>query len=1093
MRVMDSWRSPSAGFSRCILLFLVYSALLASYPVFAQGVETEAGTDKDLFNESGKALSRRSKIFLDQQLGNNVAGDKNDPDLLGLSGISETSGLGVLDAFFASLSMIIVTEIGDETFIIAALMAMRHPKSIVLSGALSALYVMTVLSTGLGRILPNLISRKHTNSAATVLYAFFGLRLLYIAWRSNSKSSQKKEMEEVEEKLEAGQGKTTIRRFFSRFCTPIFLESFILTFLAEWGDRSQIATIALATHKNAFGVAVGASIGHTICTSIAVVGGSMLASKISQRTVATIGGLLFLGFSISSYFYPPLRRRRMPPSPITHFAANGIIKFPRFILCLFTSSQPTELIFASITTRNFLEVAQRNSHLIHSFSCTEHQHRVPFNSISNLPITKEVEPLHAQAVKNGSAQHGQVGNHLLNLYVKCSNLDQAQKLFDEISNRDVRTWTLLITGFAQRGLAKLGLDLFSQMQYDGVCPNCFTLTSVLKCCSCLNDLQKGKEIHGWVLRKRVGFDVVLENAMIDHYIKYGNFDYARIIFESMTKRDTVSWNIMIGAYLHFGDVDKSLELFRQLPVKDVATWNTIIAGLMQNGSNMKALELLYQMGEIGLQFKNITFSIALAIFSSLSLLELGRQTHGKVLRVGLQSDGFIRNSLINMYCKCGEMEKALAISKETPQATHGMQSSNISYDASVSNSVLWSSIVSGYVQNCRVEDALKLFREMVHEGVEMDQFILTSIASACANAGILEQGLQIHALIEKSGHKFDAFLGSAIIDMYAKCGSLDDARSIFLQTDNRNTVLWTSMISGCALHGQGRESIHLFELMLKEGVGPNEVSFVGVLSGCSHAGLVEEGHAYFRSMQEDFGIVPAVEHFTCMVDLLGRAGHLHEAEEFIHSNGISRISSVWKALLSACRLHKKIVMGKWVSDQLLELEPFSAGPYVLLSNICANSHRWEEVAEARSMMEQRGIKKNPGQSWIQLKNQLHTFFMGDRSHPQVTEIYSYLERLISRLKEIGYSIDTDLVMHDVEEEQREILLGFHSEKLAVTYALMSTPSGSLIRVMKNLRICTDCHAFIKYTSQVMGREIVVRDPYRFHHFKDGQCSCGDYW
>ncbi|XP_024990267.1 GDT1-like protein 3 [Cynara cardunculus var. scolymus] len=264
---------------------------------------------KDLFVEDDDAestgsiidLGRRSKVVV-AKLKNNVIGDKIDPKAV----LNLDSGLGVFDAFFASLSMILVSEIGDETFIIAALMAMRHPKSIVLSGALSALFVMTILSTGLGRIVPNLISRKHTNSAATVLYAFFGLRLLYIAWRSDSKASQKKEMEEVEEKLESGQGKTAVRRFFSRFCTPIFLESFILTFLAEWGDRSQIATIALATHKNAVGVAIGATLGHTICTSVAVIGGSMLASKISQRTVATVGGLLFLGFSVSSYFYPPL-------------------------------------------------------------------------------------------------------------------------------------------------------------------------------------------------------------------------------------------------------------------------------------------------------------------------------------------------------------------------------------------------------------------------------------------------------------------------------------------------------------------------------------------------------------------------------------------------------------------------------------------------------------------------------------------------------------------------------------------------------------------------------------------------------------------
>ncbi|XP_020595769.1 GDT1-like protein 4 [Phalaenopsis equestris] len=201
--------------------------------------------------------------------------------------------------------MILVSEIGDETFIIAALMAMRHPKSIVLSGALSALIVMSVTHSAFGRIVPNLISRKHTNNAAIVLYLFFGLRLLYIAWRSDSKSSQKKEME-VEEKLEAGQGKSMYRHLLSRFCTPIFLEFFILAFLAEWGDRSKITTIALATYKNVVGVAVGATLDHTICTSVAVVGGSMLASKISQRTVATIGGLHFLGFSVSSFFYPPL-------------------------------------------------------------------------------------------------------------------------------------------------------------------------------------------------------------------------------------------------------------------------------------------------------------------------------------------------------------------------------------------------------------------------------------------------------------------------------------------------------------------------------------------------------------------------------------------------------------------------------------------------------------------------------------------------------------------------------------------------------------------------------------------------------------------
>ncbi|KAJ6855123.1 GDT1-like protein 4 isoform X1 [Populus alba x Populus x berolinensis] len=297
-RIFRYVSSVSYGSSKFIILVVAAAVflLLLSLSRIAAAQENE-GDESRSFQD----LGRRGMMDGWMQVVRNGGDAKSAGNDLTLE-----SGLGIFDAFFASLSMILVSEIGDETFIIAALMAMRHPKSTVLSGALTALIVMTVLSTGLGRIVPNLISRKHTNSAATVLYAFFGLRLLYIAWRSDSKSSQKKEMEEVEEKLEAGQGKTSFRRYFSRFCTPIFLESFILTFLAEWGDRSQIATIALAAHKNAIGVAVGATLGHTICTSLAVVGGSILASKISQGTVATIGGLLFLCFSLSSYFYPPL-------------------------------------------------------------------------------------------------------------------------------------------------------------------------------------------------------------------------------------------------------------------------------------------------------------------------------------------------------------------------------------------------------------------------------------------------------------------------------------------------------------------------------------------------------------------------------------------------------------------------------------------------------------------------------------------------------------------------------------------------------------------------------------------------------------------
>ncbi|XWS58832.1 hypothetical protein CRYUN_Cryun08bG0067800 [Craigia yunnanensis] len=383
---------------------------------------------------------------------------------------------------------------------------------------------------------------------------------------------------------------------------------------------------------------------------------------------------------------------------------------------------------------------------------------------------------------------------------------------------------------------------------------------------------------------------------------------------------------------------------------------------------------------------------------------------------------------------------------------------------------------------------------MIRKEIEVDRFIVTSIISACANSGVLELGQRVHALVQKIGHKVDAHLGSSLFDMYAKCGNLDDAQMIFKQTNDMNVVLWTSMISSCALHGQGREAVRvqLFEFLTSEGITPNKVTFIGVLTACSNAGLVEVGCRYFRLMKEVDGIKPGVGHFTCMVDVYGRAGQLNDTKKFIHENGIYHMSAVWRSFLSSCRLHRGVEMAEWVSEKLLRLEPLYAGPYILLSNICFTKQRWEAVAEVRSLMQSRGVKKHPGLSWIQIKNQIHTFVMGDRSHPQKDKIYAYLDKLILRLREIGYSSDAKLMMQDVEEEQGEMLLGFHSEKLATAFSIISTTSQTPIRIMKNIRVCNDCHNFMKYTSQLLDREIVVRDIRRFHHFKYGHCSCRGY-
>ncbi|KAM0992497.1 hypothetical protein ACFX13_010900 [Malus domestica] len=702
----------------------------------------------------------------------------------------------------------------------------------------------------------------------------------------------------------------------------------------------------------------------------------------------------------------------------------------------------------------------------------------------SLPVT-----LHAKSVKNGTLDSLDVRNYVTSLYVKSSNLAYAHKLFDESPDRDVRSWTILISGFARVGSCKMVLELFKVMQFDRVCPNQFTLSSVLKSCSSLSDFRTGKGIHGWILRHGIDLDMVLENSILDVYVKCGGFDYAERLFEAMEERDTVAWNIMMGAYMHVGDMEKALDLFRRLPFKDVASWNIILYGLMQNGHERYALELLYEMVENGPPFNRVTFSEALVLASSLSVLELGRQIHGCLLRLGIPNDGFLQTSLIDMYCKCGKMEKATLVFK----TMHLRANSKFTCHEMKTEIVSWSSMVSGYVHNGEYEYALLTFCSMVRERILVDRFSVTSVVSACANVGILLLGQHIHAHIQKIGYKIDVHLGSSYIDMYAKCGSLNDARMIFKQTGDLNVVLWTSMISACALHGQGKEAVQLFELMIKEGIKPNEVSFVVVLNACSHAGLLEEGFKYFSLMKEVYGIKPGAEHFTCMADIYGRAGRLDEIKEFIQANGISHLSSVWKSFLSSCRVHKNFELGKWVSERLLQLEPLDEGSYVLLSNMCSVNHRWEEAADIRRLMQKRGINKIAGQSWIQLKNQVHSFVMSDRSHPHSAQIYSYLDELIGRLKEIGYSSDMKMVMQDVEEEQQEVLLSHHSEKLAVAYGIISTTSGTPIRIMKNLRVCTDCHNFIKYTCQLLDREIIVRDSHRFHHFKHGLCSCGDYW
>ncbi|GFQ00406.1 putative pentatricopeptide repeat-containing protein at1g68930 [Phtheirospermum japonicum] len=563
---------------------------------------------------------------------------------------------------------------------------------------------------------------------------------------------------------------------------------------------------------------------------------------------------------------------------------------------------------------------------------------------------------HSALIKNGSTHVLQVVNYLLFLYLKTSHsTDHARKLFDEIPQRDVKTWTILISGFSRYGLHRIALDYFTKMQNEGmVAPNAFTLSSVLKCCASVNNgLLIGKSIHGWIITNGINPDVALQNAVLDLYAKFSVFDYVKRFFEMMSDKDSTSWNIVMANKLSNGDISEILEFFYRLPIKSVSSWNTIIDGLLHRGFDRKALDLLYEMVKDGPVFDRVTFSISLVLASSIKCLELGRQIHGHLLRVGINGDSFVSTTLLDMYCKCRKMDKALLIFHELKND-----------DDLTAQTVSWSTMIAGYVQNGMIIDALVCFNSMMHARIEVDLYTLTTIVVASANTARLEPGRQIHAHTLKSGHGQDIFLCSSLIDMYAKCGMLDDALSFFQKTRARNIVLWSAMISSYAMHGLGNEAVQLFELMRNEGIKPNKVSFVGILTACSHASLIEDGCKYFKMMRDEYDIQPGVQHFVCMVDLFGRAGHLEEIKGFVNDNGIHDLREVWKAYLSCCWLHKNVEMTNWVSKKLIEMDPHEADSYVLASNTYSANHVWEEAEKVRGLMVERDVKKLPGQSWI---------------------------------------------------------------------------------------------------------------------------------
>lgn len=650
-----------------------------------------------------------------------------------------------------------------------------------------------------------------------------------------------------------------------------------------------------------------------------------------------------------------------------------------------------------------------------------------------------------QLIVNGFAFNVFAMNGAMNMYAKCKEVSDAYKMFDRMPEKDVASWNAIIAGYAQNGYAKIALELLVRMQEEGKRPDWITVVAVLPALADMGYLIMGKSIHGYVMR--AGFDCYVNvlTALVDMYAKCGAVRTARLIFDSMDSKTVVTWNSMIDGYVQSGDPKEALALFEKMLVEGIEPSDVSI---------MEAIHACADLGDVG----------------------KGMVIHRMSDRLGFGSNVSITNSLISMYSKCKKVDEAVKLFDNLKSKTR----------------VSWNAMIIGFAQNGRVNEALNYFCEMQLRSFKLDSFTLVSVIPALAELSILRQAKWIHGLAIRTCLDTNVFVKTALVDMYAKCGAIHTARRLFDDMDERHVTTWNVMIDAYGTHGLGEAALEVFSEMQKGPIIPNEVTFLCIISACSHSGLVEDGKYYFEMMKKEYRMEPAMDHYGAMVDLLGRAGLLDEAWDFIQNMPIEPGISVLGAMLGACKIHKNIELGEKAANRLFDLDPDDGGYHVLLANIYSAASMWDKVAEVRSMMDKKGLRKTPGCSLVELRNEFHTFHSGSTIHPQSRQIYAYLDTLIKRIKSVGYVPDTNSV-HDVEADVQEQLLSSHSEKLAIAFGLLNTSHGVPIHIRKNLRVCGDCHNATKYISLVTGREIIVRDMHRFHHFKNGTCSCGDYW
>ncbi|GMG98457.1 hypothetical protein Nepgr_000297 [Nepenthes gracilis] len=753
--------------------------------------------------------------------------------------------------------------------------------------------------------------------------------------------------------------------------------------------------------------------------------------------------------------------------------------------------------------------------------------------------------VHCHCIKSGFVVDVSVGTSLVDMYMKTKNVNDGRRIFDEMEIKNVVSWTSLLAGYTQNELVERALEVFSRMPVEGIKPNPFTFAAILGSLADHGMVEKGTRVHVQVIKNGFESSTFVGNSLVNMYSMSGMLREAKAVFDGMEYKDAVSWNGMVAGLVANGLHPEALKVFHQMRLEgikltqmifapaikacatmnqlsftrqlhcrvaksgfdfdlnirtalmvaynkcssmddalkifvtmqrsqNVVSWTAMIAGYLQNGKKGQAVNLFLEMGRAGVSSNDFTYSAILTAHPCIS----PSQVHAQVIKTNYKNSPSVGTALLDAYAKTRNTDEAAKVFEIIGEK----------------DIVAWSAMLAGFTQVGDTEGAINVFRQLTKQGISPNEFTFSSIMNACAGpVAAAEQGKQFHAFAIKSGFSDALCVSSALVTMYAKRGNIDSANEVFKRQGERDLVSWNSMISGYAQHGYGEKALKVFEEMQRRNIEMDGITFIGVISACTHAGLVDEGQKYFELMTEEHRLSPTMEHYACMVDLYSRAGKLGKAMNLINGMPFSAGATVWRTLLGACRVHRNVQMGKLAAEKLISLQPLDSAAYVLLSNIYAASGNWQERDKVRKLMDERKVKKEAGYSWIEIKNKTYSFLAGDSSHPLSDQIFSKLEELSIRLKDAGYRPDTNYVLHDIEDEHKEVILSQHSERLAIAFGLMATPPGTPIQIVKNLRVCGDCHTVIKLISSIEERRITVRDSNRFHHFEGGLCSCGDFW